>query len=319
MSKISTDDLLTTIARRATYAESEVFARHFRSIVANESASAARNPVAYLGSRLDEYDDDNKTISRDHWLTWRTQGQPCVLVQLKPPNSRKRPISPETEPPAPPPLYLVTPSNKLYVIEEPVQSFRRFNTISKVFSFPLVVLEGDLVRRARVTSRHDTAFVEEMRVATLQTLFGGGGDILDSRTYDIVFLARDCLWSRVYRGMADAQQRMAQARNIIEGEPGNEPMLTSRRRRGEKTTTAGTYLHAIEYKLSMPSMHWRAIISDVPEVLRGVHLAGVEFRISSATHTPAPAPNADFYVTDVALVAPLIMQARGDSSSLSSS
>ena len=182
-----------------------------------------------------------------------------------------------------------------------------------MYSFPLVVLEGDLVQRARVASRHDTAFIEEMRQATMATLLSDDNDdddcALDGRPYDIVFLARDCLWSRVHRGTADAQQRMAQARNIIEGEPGNAPMLTPRI--DVDGRDAGSYLHSIEYKPSMPSMHWRAIISDVPEVLRGVRLAGVEFRLLSAPHTPAPAPNRDFYVTKAAQVEPLVARARG--------
>jgi len=308
--------LVSRIAREANEDEVRAFHRVFRRIMPN--IPDATYPIAYFGANVAAYTQfaaTGQTLTRDHWLSWRCRGQQCLLAQLTPPVPRTKPAPTEGEATevVAPPIYLLLPSNRLYILRDsPAQSFRRYNSTTRMFSFPTVALEGTLVERVRSPS-HDSTVCERLRADTMLTLAGANDDDLLTSyqlPIDVCFLAHDCLWSRVQRTTIDAQSRMMQTRLIIEGDPTNAPMLTSREH-NVQDREPGRYLHAIEYKPSMPLMHWRAIVSDVPEVLRGCVLAGVEFRVASALHTQAPAIGDGFYTT-ASEATTLIQEINGD-------
>ena len=285
--------LVRQVAREATNDEAKLFARHFRSTMTDYKD--ANYPIDFFGTPMPAVDVDAGVVpTRDHWLTWRIDGAHCILVQCNPDAKKRKKTSSspdgggdgddEPQQPPPPPLYLVLPNNRLFIVRaQQRQSFRRFNPRSSLYSYPTVALEGFLTRRVRSTTTATAAEHDTLRRASLRTLTHG--ESLDDRlrsNADIVFLAFDCLWSRVSRATDEMQQRASLARQIIEGDPHQNGMLTERVVDSDARTLNVT---SIEYMPSMPSITWQAIISDVPPVVRGCALRGVLFRNANAKHT----------------------------------
>jgi len=213
-------------------------------------------------------------------------------------------------------LFILTPDNELYVLRRlenlgvPRILFRRYNNATKEYTYPSIALQGEFALRLR-----HNRLTDGVRAQTLASMggsapptprrtvsgagsgeaggcgggaptggCGGGAPIGGGVSRDLVFFASECLWSRVYRGNKDMQTRMAQARTIVEGEPYVQAMLVVNH--DDNAVDPLSSLH-VAYKPHMTALQAHAVTHDVPEVLRGVELCGVEMRPSDGLHVPA--------------------------------
>lgn len=252
------------------------FPGHARVIGADDGGGGAALPIA----------------ASSHWISWHPVGVPAWLVQLR------RVNTPDSS------VYLVIFSQRQQqqhagnggepdLAAAAVHRVRQNGPAEAVFGFvavtggrrvwPTTVIAGMLARR-----RHADAGAEYNyeRARTLRTLVQGGGATTTGPDHEqhvrhavhLVFLARECLWWRTPMLPAkDLHARMMTARRLIEGEPTAVA--------GSPAQGFGRDNLAVAYQPRMIPRHARVIVSDVPAMLVGTDLAGIELLAkNSETH-----------------------------------
>ena len=206
----------------------------------------ATDSAVYIGTRLRECPEPIEDCVRgnSHWVTWHVEGEPALLVQIKPRRKRKRDettndpeseVKPGTQPMAAPPMFLMLAKDE--------STWRVRNTSLQVVfrlgvnvSYPTTVLEGVLARRLYIHHNREFQVHRDRTVAGVtmtmaeaaartqaqQAVVGSAGDQGAWRS-ELVFFARECVWWRVPRiHVDDLQARCVLARTIIEGtDPAN--------------------------------------------------------------------------------------------------